>query len=180
MSKPQARRSNQISKPAGKPAWAVFFYGLVAGSILTLIAQNIDYSALLQSQEQEGTNSTKQQQKPSPKFEFYTVLPEQNLSKPATKSDSSKQAPNPTSTETRTNYFIVQAGSFRNEADADQRRAELILLGLDPKIDQVTNQAGSWHRVFIGPLSERSDAERIKALTASQNIETLILSRKSN
>jgi cell division septation protein DedD len=44
----------------------------------------------------------------------------------------------------------------------------------------VTNQAGRWHRVFVGPLSERSEAERIKALTASQNIETLILSRKAN
>jgi cell division protein FtsN len=180
VSKPQARRSHQAPKPAGKPAWVIFFYGLVAGSILTLTAQNIDYSALLQSQNKEKASGAQEQQKPSPKFEFYTVLPEQNLSKPVPKSDSSNQAPSPTPTGTRTDYFIVQAGSFRNEADADQRRAELILLGLDPKIDQVTNQAGRWHRVFIGPLSERSEAERIKALTASQNIETLILSRRSN
>lgn len=180
MTKPQARRSNPSSKPACKPAWVVFLYGLVAGSMLTLLAQNINYSALLQSQQQEAASGAQAQQKPSPKFEFYTVLPEQNLSKPAPKSESSKQASSPAAVNTQTDYFIVQAGSFRNEADADQRRAELILLGLDPKIDQVTNQAGRWHRVFVGPFSERSEAERIKALTASQNIETLILSRKSN
>jgi cell division protein FtsN len=158
----------------------VFFYGLVAGSVLTLIAQNVDYSKLLQSQELEANNSAQKEQKPSPKFEFYTVLPEQNLSKPAPKSDNAKQVSSPTVVNPQTDYFIVQAGSFRNEADADQRRAELILLGLDPKIDQVTNQAGRWHRVFVGPLNARSEAERIKALTASQNIETLILSRKAN
>ena len=180
MSRPQARRANQTPKPAGKPAWAVFLSGLVTGSIVTLVAQNIDYGALLQSQNQETASSAEEQRKPSPKFEFYTVLPEQNLSKPAFKVDNSKQTASRTDSNTRTDYFIVQAGSFRNEADADQRRAELILLGLDPKIDQVTNQAGRWHRVFVGPLSERSDAERIKALTASQNIETLILSRKAN
>jgi cell division protein FtsN len=180
VSRPLARRANQTPKPAGKPAWAVFLSGLVTGSIVTLVAQNLDYGALLQSQNQETASSAQEQQKPSPKFEFYTVLPEQNLSKPASKVDNSKQTASRTDSNTRTDYFIVQAGSFRNEADADQRRAELILLGLDPKIDQVTNQAGRWHRVFVGPLSERSEAERIKALTASQNIETLILSRKAN
>lgn len=180
MSKPQARRSNPTQKPTGKPAWVVFSYGLVAGCILTLVAQSVDFRALLKPQVQQTSDAPQKQQTPRPKFEFYTVLPEQNLSKPAPKPDSSKQTSDQPASNTRTDYFIVQAGSFRNEADADQRRAELILLGLDPKIDQVTNQAGRWHRVFVGPLSDRSEAERIKALTASQNIETLILSRKAN
>ncbi len=179
MSKPQARRSPQTPTRASKPAWVVFGYGLVAGSILTLLAQTVDYQALLQPRERESSESHQEAQAQRPKFEFYTVLPEQNLSKPAPKVSDTQAGITSSSTKAATDYFIVQAGSFRNEADADRRRAELILMGLDPKIDQVTNQAGRWYRVFVGPLSERSEAERVKALTASQNIETLILSRKT-
>lgn len=179
MSKTQTRRPHQTPAKSGKPAWVIFGYGLVTGSILTLAVQTLDYRALLQSKDPQAEESKPEALKPSPKFEFYTVLPEQNLSKPRPKSNDQQAGANSPPNTAVTDYFIVQAGSFRNEADADRRRAELILLGLDPKIDQVSNQAGRWYRVFVGPLSERSEAERLKALTASQNIETLILSRKT-
>ena len=150
--------------------------GLVCGIIGTSLAINIDWLELLKPSVKLESAHT--EEPPRPKFEFYTLLPETNLNeRPVQKQQQQAIDADPGQ---RIDYFIVQAGSFRNEADASRRRAELILLGLDPKIDQVTNQAGQWYRVFIGPLSERTEAERIKALTASENIETLILSRKAN
>ena len=170
--KPQARKNN-AAPPGGKTLKA-FMTGLVCGIIGTALAINIDWIELLKPSVKLESAHT--EEPPRPKFEFYTLLPETNLNeRPAQRQQAIDADPGQ-----RIDYFIVQAGSFRNEADASRRRAELILLGLDPKIDQVTNQAGQWYRVFIGPLSERAEAERIKALTASENIETLILSRKAN
>jgi cell division protein FtsN len=171
--KPQARKNNN-APPSGTTLRA-FMVGLVCGIIGTALAINIDWRELLKPSVKVESSHT--DEPPRPKFEFYTLLPESNLSERPTQRQQQAIAADPGQ---RIDYFIVQAGSFRNEADASRRRAELILLGLDPKIDQVTNQAGQWYRVFIGPLSERTEAERIKALTASENIETLILSRKAN
>jgi len=173
--KPQAMKNRAAPAPTGGKTFKAFTIGLVCGILGTTLAMNIDWLELIKPSAQ--VDSALIDEPPRPKFEFYTLLPETNLNeRPIQKQTAGTM----TDSSQRIDYFIVQAGSFRNESDASRRRAELILLGLDPKIDQVTNQAGQWHRVFIGPLSERAEAERIKALTASENIETLILSRKAN
>ena len=173
--KPQAMKNRVAPAPADGKTLKAFTIGLVFGILGTTLAINIDWLELIKPSVQ--ADSALIDEPPRPKFEFYTLLPETNLNERPTQKQT---AGTMTDSSQRLDYFIVQAGSFRNESDASRRRAELILLGLDPKIDQVTNQAGQWHRVFIGPLSERAEAERIKALTASENIETLILSRKAN
>jgi cell division protein FtsN len=72
---------------------------------------------------------------------------------------------------------VLQAGSFRAIADADRRRGELALLGLESSIEEMRVDSGSWHRIYIGPFSSRSEMAKARSLAAQSNIETLLLKR---
>ena len=73
--------------------------------------------------------------------------------------------------------FLLQAGSFRQREDAERRRAELLLLGLEPKIKESNRDTGLWHRVYLGPFSSQQDMTKTRSLTAGQGIDTLVLKR---
>ena len=73
----------------------------------------------------------------------------------------------------------LQAGSFRQREDADRRRAELLLLGLEPRVEESKGDNGRWFRVYLGPFESRSKMSKARSLTAAQNIDTLVLKRSS-
>jgi hypothetical protein len=75
-------------------------------------------------------------------------------------------------------YFVLQAGSFRHKDDADSRRAELIILGLNPTIEQAQTDQGLWHRVFLGPFKTKSEVLEARGLAASQDIDTMTIKRE--
>lgn len=107
-----------------------------------------------------------------PRFDFFTLLPNQELNlvpdvEPASVETGPEQA----------THYILQAGSFRLRADADQRRGELALLGLEASIEQTKNDNGIWFRVYIGPFDSRSKMAQARSLTAQQSIDTLLLKR---
>ena len=73
--------------------------------------------------------------------------------------------------------YLLQAGSFRQEADADRRRGELALLGLEATVEPSENDSGRWYRVYLGPFDSRSDMARARSLTAQADMDTLLLKR---
>ncbi len=109
---------------------------------------------------------------PKPRFDFYTVLPNQNLDL----GGDIEPAELATSTEERARY-LLQAGSFRLQKDADRRRGELALLGLEASIEESRNDNGLWFRVYIGPFESRSAMAEARSITAQQSIDTLLLKR---
>ena len=46
---------------------------------------------------------------------------------------------------------MLQAGSYKNFADADRVRAQLALQGIESKVQKVTVDNDTWHRIRIGP-----------------------------
>ncbi|NKN32949.1 SPOR domain-containing protein [Marichromatium bheemlicum] len=59
--------------------------------------------------------------------------------------------------------YVVQAGSFKRNADAEQLRAELGLLGLSSRIERVTLDSGAvYHRVRLGPYVNKAEADRVR------------------
>ena len=54
--------------------------------------------------------------------------------------------------ESKYTQYVLQAGSFRASTDADRRRGELALLGLEAAVEEISTDTGSWHRVYIGLL----------------------------
>jgi cell division septation protein DedD len=109
---------------------------------------------------------------PKPRFDFYKMLPEQTIEETVEPAEVARpRAAEPAE------IYLLQAGSFRQRQDADARRAELLLLGLEPRIEEANGDNGRWYRVFLGPYESRSQMSRARGLTAAQGIDTLLLKR---
>ena len=145
-----------------------FIVGVMTGAIASLgIVAGINPSALPAAiaPSAEGTvESTRQ-----PSFTFFTTLEDESFSV-----DTGRSLDSGPSEYTQ---YVLQAGSFRAVADADRRRGELALLGLESSIEQMNTDTGSWHRVYIGPFDSRSAMAKARALTAQSDIDTLLLKR---
>ncbi len=123
------------------------------------------------SQEQA---SSEPEAPPKPRFDFYTMLPEHSQEEDTPQAESTTR---PSANTTPSDYYLLQAGSFRQREDADRRRAELLLLGLEPSIEESKGDNGRWFRVYLGPFHSRSNMSKARSLTAGQNIDTLLLKR---
>lgn len=98
-----------------------------------------------------------------PRFDFYTILP--GTEEPVTEKDIKQQAPESAA---KSQYYL-QAGAFQNEADADNLKAKLALMGVEAGIQTATvPDKGVWHRVRVGPYSNIDDLNRVRN-TLSQN-----------
>jgi hypothetical protein len=117
---------------------------------------------------------------PRPRFDFYTVLPEQTIEVEPAPVPVERTPPVETTRQqpaAATEFYLLQAGSFRQREDAERRRAELLLLGLEPKVEEATGDNGRWFRVFLGPYQRHAEMSRARSLTSAQGIETLPLRR---
>ena len=161
------------------PGWVWLLTGMVAGgfiSFLVFLADITPQPAPIENSQPKPV--AKQQSKPEePKdndtrFDFYTLLPEREVIVP----EQEKAAGN---TPTQRYQYILQAGSFRQSADADRLRAKLIMMGMDVKVDAVKGRGGDiWHRVQVGPYTSRSKLSKARNNLLNQGIETMLLKRK--
>ncbi len=69
--------------------------------------------------------------------------------------------------------WVLQAGSFKDPIDADERRATLILLGLDVGIQEVKVTGDTWHRVIAGPFDSKLQLNRAQDKLAQAEISSI-------
>jgi cell division protein FtsN len=78
-------------------------------------------------------------------------------------------------TNTSRSGFSIQTGSFKSLQEADERRAQLMLLGYSAEIQTVNlGDEGEWHRVIIGPLPSEDEALSVREILKTQAIESQI------
>ncbi len=175
--KPRKRSTGASRKtPArktGPSPWRWYGAGVVSGLLLA----GLLYVGVLAPDPRKPVPTpgepVAEEEVPKPRFDFYTGLPEQTIDvevDPA-EIDQARNQPD-------RDHFLLQAGSFRQADDADRRRAELLLLGLDPKVEETNGSNGRWFRVYLGPFDSRSRLAKARSLTAAQGIDTLLLKRK--
>jgi cell division protein FtsN len=106
----------------------------------------------------------KANERPEPKFNFYTILPELELlipesetRPPKNRQPESTSGNQPKSQPASNKQYVLQAGSFQNKNDAEKLKASLALLGFQAHIQRVTVNNTAWHRVRIGPYSQSAD-----------------------
>jgi cell division protein FtsN len=169
------RRSNPSKKqgPSGTPLFngshvSGFIVGLLVGVIASLgIVGGVNPSALPQAVKTVASDSKDDDRQPS--FTFFTTLVDESISMSAARES--------TPSESKYTQYVLQAGSFRASTDADRRRGELALLGLEAAVEEISTDTGSWHRVYIGPFDSRSAMAKARSLTAQSDIDTLLLKR---
>lgn len=64
--------------------------------------------------------------------------------------------------------FAVQLGAFGQANDANALRDKVRAAGFSAFVEQVRTEKGSLHRVRVGPVANRADAEQLKAQVAAK------------
>lgn len=169
------RSSNPQAGRSGGNGWRLYGAGVVTGVFLSLLLYLVTLPpgpGEIPSANAVASAAEAAQEPPKPRFDFYTMLPEQTMDvevEPAATAQPRSAAV--------TEWYLLQAGSFKQRDDADRRRAELLLLGLEPKIEESDGDNGRWFRVFVGPYESRGKMAKARSLTTAQNIDTLVLKR---
>ena len=109
----------------------------------------------------------------SNRYDFFTVLPEMEVVVPD--QELNREAQPQSAPDTSGASYILQAGSFQSEAEAEQRKARLALQGHAAAIQVVTVNGATWYRVRIGPVTGARRADEIRRQLQDNNIETLVL-----
>lgn len=170
--KSASQRQQGSSRPASGNGWRWYFAGLLSGLFLSFLLYLGSLPALNDPNEAVAKPEPAAAEPPKPRFDFYTMLPEQNID---TDVEPAQVAAHPGTD--KSEFYLLQAGSFRQREDADRRRAELLLLGLEPRVEETNSDNGRWFRVYLGPFSTHPDMARARSLTAAQDIDTLLLKR---
>ncbi len=188
------KRGASKSKSAGKttsvsmPNWVWLLAGLAIGVFVAFLAGLMPSAKDVRTvAEQVASASVDEQKKDNqPVFDFYTLLPESEVTvsipdqAPAkTQPQKKDQKAAVPATSTKPKKYLLQAGSFRSSKDAERLRAQLLLEGLTPKVERVNVGGGeTWHRVQLGPFTDRISLQNAQKVLASQNIDSLLLQLK--
>ncbi len=106
-------------------------------------------------------------------YDFYEMLPKFEVVVP--EKDHEVKQDLPSATIERPGVYVLQAGSYRNFADADRIRAQLARLGLDAKVQRVAVDADVWHRVRIGPVSDLAQLNRLRMQLRAADLDALVI-----
>jgi hypothetical protein len=71
--------------------------------------------------------------------------------------------------------YMLQAGAFRSADDADRRRASVLLLDLEARTLKITRDGNTWHRVLVGPFSDRSSVRNAQVKLLEEDIDSIVL-----
>jgi cell division protein FtsN len=115
-------------------------------------------------------------QESEPQFDFYEMLPKYEVVIPEKNGGgSSGSTTSPSQTVQKPGAYILQAGSFRRMQDADRVRAMIALQGVESKIEKVTVDSDTWHRVRIGPITNLQKLEETRSKLRQAQIEALVI-----
>ena len=164
------------------PGWAYMLAGLTIGLFVAFLVYLRDLPS------PDGAANSKQptvdNSKPKPVFNFYDILPELEVvvpdlevtnpkKQPAT--ENKTPAPTPTPQLAAGEKFILQVGSFNQFDEADKLKAHLALLGIEAFIQKVSVDNKQWHRVRIGPFSDRKSLNLTRQQLQENSIEAITL-----
>ncbi|GGC86161.1 SPOR domain-containing protein [Undibacterium terreum] len=71
--------------------------------------------------------------------------------------------------------YFLQAGAFREQADAESVRAKLALLGFEAKISERTSENGNLYRVRIGPFAQVETMNRMRAKLSENSVDVAVI-----
>ena len=201
-----ASRKNQAKRGGsngGTPAWLWALIGLALGLVIaayfflgdTWKNRNSDQPTPNAAAEAPATRSEdpvaqEPTEKPKPKYDFYTLLPEKEVlipdaelqaqadaetkrnaaPKPAVNAPDLVSAAPETSAPTAAR-FLIQAGAFKNPDEAENLKATIALTGEVARIESADINGTTVYRVRLGPYGTASSLSAAKQALSSHGIE---------
>jgi cell division protein FtsN len=206
--KNQARRSGR----SGMPGMAWLAIGLAIGGLAFGYLQFKDKwsrptstlprpDPLAQAPAPSGDNALPEAaERPKPKYDFYTLLPEKEVVIPDAELDAQARAeaarpptpvaanpsdptvaadpgaatagasPAPTAIGNEGPRYLIQAGAFRGNTEAEALKAQIALTGEIARIEVAQINGNTVHRVRMGPYPNASALAAAKQALASHGI----------
>jgi cell division protein FtsN len=189
MAQRRRRRSNRNSRPE-YPGWLWMLFGLALGLSVafavyvkddqprpaTARPEPASMQDALDNNGEDAAPEPEQEKQPAetakdPRFTFYDMLPNFEVvipeEEPNVALDTEPQAV------LEPGLYVLQAGSFSKFADADRRRAELALHGIESSIQRVIIDDKTYHRVRIGPTDDLDELNMLRSRLRDAQIDVL-------
>lgn len=109
------------------------------------------------------------------KYTFYDRLPNFEVVVPEKDKEVVKRDLPVTAPIERPGVYVLQAGSYRNESDADRVRAQLALQGIQATVQRVAVDADVWHRVRIGPITKLEQLNKLRKQLQAADVDALVI-----
>jgi cell division protein FtsN len=108
------------------------------------------------------------------RYDFYEMLPNFEVVVPEKDRDVKRDVPGAAKIE-RPGVYVLQAGSYRNQADAERIATQLKLQGIDAKVQRVAVDNDVWHRVRIGPISDLGELNKVRKQLRAADVDGLVI-----
>lgn len=183
-----ARRRKTGRGRQGSPAWLWMLTGVLIGLGLAyylwskgyIPQPQVDTVTSGEPSDQPGSGDVEEvapaseEPRKSP-YDFFTVLPEMEVVVPEQELSGPQTPQGATAPPADSGSYLLQVGSFRENSDAEQLKARLALLGITARIQSVTVNDATWHRVRVGPVNGVRQADEMRNRLASNGIESLVM-----
>lgn len=185
MAQRRRKKSRSRSNKSDYPGWAYGLFGLAVGlSVAAAIWVNdrrtADASAAARApaslksaldDNREQPAAAVRDEPQESRFDFYEMLP--NFEVVIPEEDPEVAADTEPKAVVEPGVYVLQAGSFSTYGDADRRRAELALQGIESSIQRVTIDDKSYHRVRIGPTDDLDELNMLRSRLRAARIDVL-------
>jgi cell division protein FtsN len=177
------RRPTSRSASQQLPGWTWMLFGLAVGLAVAAAIYVNDRSprgplpAALPAPVQAPQSKSPPPASPEPpkeeRFQFYdmlpafeVIIPEQDLEARPDIAPAPVTAPGP---------YVLQAGSFSSNADADRMKAQLALLGIVSRIQKVSIDERTFHRVRVGPVNDLDELNDMRERLRDAKIDVMVI-----
>lgn len=115
-----------------------------------------------------------------PRYDFYTVLPGKEVLVPDSElaQKARDEAAQPPTAAAATERYVLQAGAFRDNRDAEALKARVALTGLVARVETAQIDSKPIYRVRLGPYPTARELESAKQQLANNGITQTIAVRE--
>ena len=108
-------------------------------------------------------------------YDFYEMLPNFEVVVPEKDREVSRERDTTPATIERPGVYVLQAGSYRKPEEAERIRAQLKIQGIDANVQRVSVDEDVWHRVRIGPITDLTELNRLRARLRAADLDALVI-----
>ncbi len=184
MAKRKTRRPARRKEQSAYPGWVWMMFGLAIGLSVAFAVYVKDRGpetiAVATQQEPASLQNTIDDNTESPaapaetaedRFDFYKMLPAFEMiiteDEPDVDEDVEPQAIE------EPGVYLLQAGSFSTHNDADRRRAELALHGIESRVQRARVNNRDYYRVYVGPIEDLDELNVTRSRLRAAKIDVM-------
>ena len=186
MAQRKKRRPARRKKQQEYPGWVWMVFGLAIGLSVAFAVYVKDREPALRAvgekpepasmqaaidNNREKSAAEPEEEVPQDRFDFYKLLPAFEMTVDSTEPAEDRDV-EPQAIE-EPGLYMLQAGSFSTHNDADRRKAELALNGIEARVQRAKVNNRNYYRVYIGPINDLDELNMTRSRLRVANIDVM-------